>query len=231
MIKWKELRKNDLFQLIESWTSEDAVQVDVPSEYQMLRDIMKGHHEEIKRELGIESVKGHEYQYDLRFGLKLYKCLNEQFNVTEYHASDDSLWIFLGVRIFPDIVFWRWGKQAHQRFYAHSRRIWLKVLWWYVHLSWQGDEESTFRILKSNSTDEIVQLVERSGPHGYRVELCREIMRQYGEQTSHYESRAMLFRRIMKLNTARLAVMEPALYEGQEKGYVRDLFYEVAKNQ
>lgn len=53
-------------------------------------------------------------------------------------------------------------------------------------------------------------------------------MKHYGQQDIKLRSRgSKLFRRVMKLNTARLAVLEPALYERQEQGYVEDLFYEV----
>lgn len=226
-----KLNKNELYQLIERWKSPDSINLNVPSEYKELRKKLSAEHEAVKRELGIESVKGHEYQYDFRFALRLYKVLNHEMNLTESRAASDDFWIILGVRVLPDIVFWRCGPGAHSKFYAQSRRIWLKALWWYIHLSWQGDEQSTFAVLEHNTTDEIVQLVERSGPRGYRIELCRAIMRHYGAQDRQLRSRGTkLFRRAMKLNTARLAVLEPALYEGQEQGYVEDLFHDVQAN-
>lgn len=228
MAELKKFKRDELYQLIEQWKSPESIDLDVPVEYRHLRERLLSEHENIKEMLGIQSVKGREYQYDLRFALKLYSILNREMSLAVCRAAADEFWIFLGVKVFPDLVFWRGGAGAHSRFYSQSRRIWLKSLWWYVYLSWQGSEESTFKVLEHNSTDEIVQLVERSGTKGYRIELCRAIMKHYGQQDIKLRSRgSKLFRRVMKLNTARLAVLEPALYERQEQGYVEDLFYEV----
>lgn len=231
MIEWKPIKKHDLPTIIDGWANGQDIKLQIPAEYLTVRDTMTKCHDMIKHELGIDKVRGKEYQYDLRFALKLYSCLKNQLKFNESYASNDSFWVFLGVNILPDIVFWRWGPGKHERFYKNSRRIWLKVLWWYIHLSWQGSEEMTRIILEGKTTDEIVQLVERSGQQGYRVSLCRAIMRFYGSQGSEFKGRSSeLFRRVMKLNTARLAVIEPALYEGQEEGYVKDLFHELIAN-
>ena len=91
------------------------------------------------------------------------------------------------------------------------------------HLSWQGDEESTREILKDNSTDEILQLVDRCGRDGYRVDLYREIMKQYAEMDVTERRKDQVFRKMMVLNTAKVQVIEPALVDGGEIKYVDDL--------
>lgn len=232
MMEWKVISKNECEKIMGNWKSIGEVQADAPSQFIPLRDRLLQIFHSIKEELNIDKVKGREYEFDLRFSLELYLTLNNEFKVSEYEASNDSFWIFLSMKVIPDIVSWRWGIDAESRFFKQSRRIWLKVSWWYIHLSWQGSKEETFQILKDNTTDEVVQLVERSGSSGYRVKLCRQIMRYYGRQPVEIRSRnSNLFRGIMKLNTARLAVIEPALCEGEEEGYVKDLFSRFIANK
>ena len=48
-------------------------------------------------------------------------------------------------------------------FYKKGVRLYSGKLWWYIHLSWQGDLEQTKSILINNSTDTILQIVERPG--------------------------------------------------------------------
>ena len=119
----------------------------------------------------------------------------------------------------------RWGKGAEIRYYKQSGRIWLKTIWWYIHLSWQGDYKSTIQILKNNTTDQILQLVDRSGTKGYYVEVYRLIMYYYWVARRINPSVGEAeFRRIMTLHTAMCKTIEPGLCESGEDGYVRMLF-------
>ena len=85
-----------------------------------------------------------------------------------------------------------------------------------------SDLATTARMLRNNSTDEIVQIVERSGTSGYRVEVYREIMRYYSNNRDKYGNE--IFRRVMVLNTARSRVVEPELVNGGVRAYVKGLF-------
>ena len=76
---------------------------------------------------------------------------------------------------------------------------------------------------KNFTTDTIEALVERPGSEGYNVKLCRKIV-EYYSRASYMGSMSELFRSVMKLNTARTMVMEPALCEDGIDGYVRALF-------
>ena len=99
-------------------------------------------------------------------------------------------------------------------------------MWWYIYLSIQNEDSCdlklTLKVLERNTTDEIVQLVERSGTAGYRVEVYREIMKYYSEHRDKYDNSA--FRKVMVLNTAKTKVVEPALIEGGVSEYVKELF-------
>ena len=81
----------------------------------------------------------------------------------------------------------------------------------------------TYDILKNNSTDDILNLVERSGNDGYRVDVYRRIMTEYAE-TDLRKSVKQLLRKVMVLNTARTTLVEPALAEGGVNGYVKELY-------
>lgn len=160
-----------------------------------------------------------DYKFDLLFGLKMYQVLNENVGFTNRVATNDDIWRYLSICVIPDIVHSRW-ELNEERFYKSPRRIWLKALWWYIHLSWRGNEEETYNILKDNTTDTVVQLVERPGV-GYHVEMYREIMYQY---SFIQDSSREVFRRLLKLNTATILTTTPELVEGGIKKYVQDLY-------
>ena len=134
-------------------------------------------------------------------------------------AANDEIWRFLSIKVIPDIVHARWGMNA-SHFYQTSRRIWLKTIWWYIHLSWQNSIDETYKILIDNTTDTILQLVERPGL-GYNVELFREIMKQYA---NYSDSSRNLFRTVLKLNTAKILTTSPELVDGGIEKYVDSLF-------
>ena len=173
------------------------------------------------------------YILDLRVGLKLYSLLpiGKDFTVTQ--ANDDDIWRYISVKVMPDITYLRYpdpekavadsdGRLNHKRFYAATRRIWLKTLWWYVYLSWQGNEEATFTVLKDNSVDNINKLIETPG-RGYRLNLYRTMMSEYARTGPHTSKE---FAAITKMNNAKCVLIEPALTEGAEKGYVHRLIAE-----
>ena len=94
----------------------------------------------------------------------------------------------------------------------------MKTIWWYINLSWNVDEKTTYDIIKENSTDTILNLVERPGK-GYNVKVCRSIMKKYkgiGDRN--------LFRKVLKLNTAKMLTISPELEEGGIDSYVDGLF-------
>ncbi|MBH0231376.1 hypothetical protein [Halobacillus yeomjeoni] len=193
-----------------------------------LREHLLEIHENIIRqyELDEHNLNKNTYLYDFQFGLRMYSFFNStnEFKMSAQEASSDGIWRHISLYIIPDIVFKRWGSNDN-RFYKNPRRIWVKTLWWYVFLSWQGNQEDTEAILRHNTTDDLVQLVERAGSNGYRIDLSREIMKYYGSIPTDSELRSRnLFRKVMKLNTAKTNTLEPGLIDGGIEAYVRDLF-------
>ena len=199
-----------------------------------------------------ESAYHVNYKLDLTVGIKLNELLNPAKGFTIIQANDDDIWRYVSVRVMPDITFIRYPnipddiqilqeslpglsysiavrtekdsmRIKKKRFYSHTRRIWLKTLWWYIHLGWQGDSETTYAVLKNNGTNIISHFIERPG-RGYRPELFRYRLYAYSLLPEQKDS---TFRAAAKMNLAKCVTVEPALTEGGEKEYARRLFDEV----
>ena len=222
-MKWRTITKKEAEDIFEKW--DERPTVDCDPEFMRLRTDLLNELNKIRDKLAIVPEPDNRlgYEFDLQFGLVFYQVLVDRFSFTQRLASDDGVWRYLSMRVLPDIVNLRYGLRP-QRFYGTPRRIWLKAIWWYIHLSWQGNIDDTYRILEKNTTDDIVQIVERPGPHGYRVELLRALMREYHYVRSTHTVEHRLLRKVMVLNTTRLSVIEPSLCADGEVGYVKELF-------
>lgn len=161
--------------------------------------------------------------YDVSTGLALYRILGAA-GMDARAAADDGVWRFLSLKVIPDLVAARWTNLQEERFWRSRSRIWLRAVWWLIHLTWQGAEEPTRAALSDVTADTIVQLVERPGRGGFRIELTRTLFRERSRKKLSQNG----FRALMKLNTARLIVIEPWFYDGGVEGYVRELHVYVA---
>lgn len=224
---FKTLNKNESKIAMDEWINTKKIPL-LTDDYNKIRNEILAIYEEVKDKK--------DYELDLYFGVKLYSYFNMIKGFNMRLASNDDFWKYLSLKVIPDIVAQRWGVDNASHYYERGTRIWLKSIWWYIHLSWQSDEESTIEILKNNTTDEILNLVERAGRHGYYLNVYRNIMYFFAKipQERRYiatEGKSdRLFRRIMKLNTARCIVIEPPLYLGGEREYVKDLFNDLGES-
>lgn len=198
---------------------------DYSSDYTELR-------EEILEAFMEGAQKGGGYEIDLAVGLRLFELLNPTDGFNLVTANDDDFWRYLSCKVFPDITYERYPKPAKddirinkKRFYLHTRRIWIKTLWWYVFLSWQGDSEKTKEILKDFGSDTISDFIERTGGGAYRIHLYRQLMRAY---SGVEEKKSDLFNRIQKQNLVNSRTIEPALVDKAEKGYIESLFKQLS---
>jgi hypothetical protein len=212
--------------LVKHWTVYDVGEGTFDSSYS---DFRKELIECFKSAL-IETGGKMSYLLDLRMGIKLYELINPQNGFTIVQANDDDIWRYISVCVMPDITYLRYPKPEQgsirinqKRFYSHTRRIWLKTLWWYIHLSWQGSSDKTFDVLKNNGTNIISHFIERPGK-GYRPELFRNIMYVYSTLTTQKDE---IFRAAAKLNLAKCITVEPGLTIGGERGYSTRLFNEI----
>jgi hypothetical protein len=156
--------------------------------------------------------------YDVAAGLAVYRILGAA-GLDVRSAADDGVWRFLSLKVVPDLVAGRWAKVPEERFWRGRSRIWLRTIWWLVHLTWQESEDRTRAVLADVTTDTIVQLVERPGRGGFRIELIRALFRERSVRKPSQQQ----FRALMKLNTARVIMTEPMFCVGGIDGYVRDL--------
>ncbi|MBD5520791.1 MAG: hypothetical protein HDR03_06135 [Lachnospiraceae bacterium] len=192
------------------------------------------------------------YDLDLKVGIKLYEVLSLDNGFDIVKANDDDIWRYISICVMPDLTFIRYPNQQSdvevireyipnlsyaigiktekgsirikkKRFYSHTRRIWLKTLWWYVHLGWQNTPKKTYEVLKNNGTNIISHFIERPG-RGYREQLFRCMLYAYSLLP---EQRDSIFRAAAKLNLAKCVSIEPALSEGGEIFYSEKLFEEV----
>ena len=97
-------------------------------------------------------------------------------------AANDDFWRYLSIKVIPDVVAERWGYENESHYWSKPARIWLRSIWWYVHLSWQGDMQTTAKVLEAScfTTDSILNLEERTGRKGtfimYIDTLCITIV-------------------------------------------------------
>lgn len=221
-MNWIELKPDEASTHFDEFCVSNTPEYDL--RYEELRNDLCMLFDNALEEIGITedqiSQKNNSYQVDLKFGLKMYVTLNSKYGMNVRSAATEGIWRYLSVCVVPDLIAKRYGQDHPDRFWKKPKRLWLRVLWWYIYLSWQGSEKDTYRILKDNSTDEILQLVDRCGRGGYRVDLYREIMKKYSEYDLSERRKKQIFRKMMVLNTARVQVIEPELSAGGSRGYV-----------
>ena len=232
--KFKLLKASDASERMREWM-QSYRKPNLEDDYEEVRRYIESIFEKYriyKNEIAQMSRK--DYLSDIYLGVKLYVYFQDKewFNLRV--AADNSFWRYLSVMVVPHLIGERWGNDNEDHYWRKPNRIWLKTIWWYVFLSWQGNEEETLKILgfQGCDTDVILNIIERSGRKGMNVSLYREIMRRYSmldlKDIQRFKSqnarKKSLFRSIMCLNTARSAVIEPSLVAGGIKEYVNSLF-------
>lgn len=236
---FKTINRVDAQKAMSEWVSAYPALPEIEGDDAKLRADIQEMNRKVRKEA--VSFDDDKYYIDAHFGLHLYNYLWKVPGFTMRVAADDGFWRYLSVKVAPDVVAQRWGKDNNDHFWSKPTRIWFRTLWWYVHLSWQGDLESTKELLenKNFTTDTILNFVERNGRKGTCVDAYRQIIRCYGmipeETVKSFGRRGKensddLFRVVMKLNTAKMLVMEPALCFGGEEAYAETLFSDAGVN-
>lgn len=224
-IEMDDMPSEDFDRCIDDWRS-GKVDIDDPA----YKEIRKTLREEFVKAGGLSLSSGKMYSVDIEVGLCLYVEL-EREGFTEAEACNDDIWRYLTIKVFPDLTYFRYpapdkaaeekgGRINQKRFFSHTRRIWLKTLWWYIHLSWQGSVYATRKVIEGNGSDIISQFIERPGK-GYRIDLYRTLMRMYSARSDKKDD---LFKRLAKLSRAECKNMEPALLRGGAEEYCQMLF-------
>lgn len=238
MIEVKELTRDQAREAMKDWimASDPDALPKVDDYWQNIRE--KLHDSDLKI-MKLQNDHKNNYAIDVYMGLYLYVLLRQE-EFTMRMASNDGLWRYMSLKVVPDLVEKRWGRDAEEHYWRKPSRIWLRSIWWYIHLSWQGDLKSTERLLLEDrfNTDTILNLEERTGRNGTYINVYRRIMYYYSiipaevlkdaeNELRHKDKNVTLFRTVMKLNTARSISIDPSLYVGGEDGYAKSLFEEV----
>lgn len=180
-----------------------------------------------------------DYKLDLEFSLRLYSFLQNALNAKESffkesYYSNYNFWKFISLFVIPEIVADRWGCNK-DHFYGKGVRIYPFTLYWYIHLSWQGNESATRAILEDFSTDQILQLVERPTRYGLNLGMYRCIMAKYSkipkkDRTIQKNGKNVnLFRAIMLTLSSKLCLFKPELYPGGVTKFVDMIFEKASK--
>ena len=230
--KWEEMPEEEFSAMVSEW--DDTILADCNDDYKNIRKDVLEMYLQAQEELASKTEYKNKADYygDLFFALRFYFAMKKYgFDIRQ--ASEDKIWIYLNMKVLPDIINKRFSKKDKRvnddRYWKVSRRLYFKTLWWYIHLTLQERDTlaetiaETKKILMDNTTDEVVQIVERSGRAGYRVDVYREIMRYYGVDLQ-CDKKAKVLRKVMVLNTAKTSLLEPDLVAGGIKGYVKGLF-------
>lgn len=242
MIRYQKLSYNDAKNIVAEYDGYNDVEFDDLVKHWKANDVSASAfdpaYEEFRKELVsvfndtlAETGGKMNYLLDLRVGIKLYQLMPLGKDFTVIQANDDDIWRYISVKVMPDITYLRYPNPEkgsirinQKRFYSHTRRIWLKTLWWYIHLSWQGDESKTFEVLRDNGVDNINKLIETPG-RGYRIPLFRSMMLEYHKTSPH---KVKDFAAFTKLNNAKCVSVEPALTSGGVAVYAQKLLAEVS---
>lgn len=230
----KTLNRSESQNAMKEWIVNYPSMPVIEGEYLRIRDDIQSFNSRVRTECPQELSKK-DYYIDVHIGILLYDYLWHQPGFNLRAAANDDFWRYLSVKVVPDVVAERWGKDNESHYWSKPARIWLRTIWWYVHLSWQGDMITTAKVLEAPcfSTDSILNLEERTGRKGTFISVYRYIMyyfshipqpvlEDFNKKTKSQQDD--LFRVVMRLNTAKVMVVDPALYLGGEKEYVRALF-------
>ena len=235
----KKLNRGEAEKAMSEWIDSFPQLPSLDGVYSVLRNDLTTLFQSVMASAESKGFKPRDYYTDAQFGLLLYAYLSQKDWFSLRLAADDGFWRYLSLKVIPDAVAVRWGKDNDSHYWSTPGRIWLKQIWWYVYLSWTTDETTTREILESPncSTDTILNFVERTGKKGTCVDAYRWIIYLYSMIPSHMVSEYKkqgknhdLFRVVMKLNTARMLVVEPALCIGGYQGYAKKLFVDAGLN-
>ena len=180
----------------------------------------------------IRAIDSKPYQLDYRFSLWFYDYIRNKEWFNNRLASNYEFWNYIALKVMPDLIFIRFNQTGDAKHYYNNGkglRIWPYTLYWYSHLSWQGDKESTEELLSSKrcNTDTILNLVERPGSRGTFLKLYRKIMYYFIHTDTNDIDFIPTFRNIMVLALAKTIVINPDFIKGGEDALAKQIVEEI----
>lgn len=223
-MKWEEYNKAQSEIAYNNYL--EGTNVTISLEYHNLKMELEKAWNETKDE--VENMKcgsREKYCEDIIFGSKVYEIFSkEPYKIGIREASNDNFWRYIQISVVPNIIKERWGDNP-DRFYALSRRLYLRIIWWFVFLAYDGTLEKTKKLLLSENftSNTLAGIVERSGQNGYRFEVINSFIKKMSELNVPDSE----FRKLAVLNSARLKAVNPYLYDGGINKYNEDLINEI----
>lgn len=212
----KDSAKIELYRYFNNDLSENYFD-NLDDDYKVIRSRILNFHNEIS--------EYKDYEYDLNLAIKIYDYFNSENWFNETIASNYDFWRYICVKVVPDIIYKRHGK-VESYYFEKNVRMYIPTLWWYIHMTYQGDINKTYNSLKNFNTDYILQLVERPGRDGTYLLITRTIIMKISqlpkEELNKTIGSANLFRRIMIQHTAKSNNYNLIL-ENEVDKYVDDL--------
>ena len=138
----KRLSRSEAREAMNIWIdSNGKLPIEVDGIYKDLRELIVNEYDKLAETYGRDGNQSYDkYRLDTQLGMLLYSYLKKATWFSERTAEDDGFWMYLSLKVVPDVVAKRWNFDNEDHYWKKSVRIWLKVLWWYVHLSWQGND-------------------------------------------------------------------------------------------
>ena len=180
------------------------------------------------------------YQQDLIYGRRLYKILSSCEWLNWSVATNRGFWRYVALYTMPQIVYDRFGpneeKEAKEgalatHFYAKYERIYPFTLYWIYKICDQGTPEATFEFLSKPcfSTDTILNVVERMGPKGFRIDVYKAIIEKFSKLDHSKYSKTigapnLVLRALLVEHGIRNSVFVPELFKGGIEEYVERVF-------
>ncbi len=232
----KTFSRGDAKKAMDEWMQNYPQLPHLDSEYQIIREDIQNMNREVRAAAAeIQETGRSDYYIDANLGLAIYEYFWHKKEFSLRVAANDDFWRYLSLKVAPDVVAQRWGKDNESHYWTMPSRIWFRSIWWYIHLAWQGNSESTRKLINCShfTTDTILNFEERTGRKGTYVDAYRKILYYYGSIPNNtvrqYRKNGDgnnddLFRVVMKLNTAKIMVIDPALYPHGIDGYAKMLF-------
>lgn len=198
---------------------------------------------ELTRLMVGEAVGKSPYQQDLLYGRELFRVLSNASWFNWGVATNDDFWRFLSVCAIPNVVFDRFANEKNEtigtdalkeHFYAKHGRIYPFSLYWIYRICDQGSLEKTYEFLSKPcfGTDMILNVAERMGPKGFRVDVYREILQRFADLRHEEYSKSIgapnqILRSLLVQHGVKNAVFIPESHEGGVEGYIEELFVTV----
>ncbi len=181
------------------------------------------------------------YQQDLIYGKRLYELLSsfEWFDWTV--ATNKDFWSYIALYSMPQIIFDRFKKEDKDgglkvgalgtHFYSKWTRVYPCTLYWIFKICDKGAAQETYDFLSAPcfSTDTILNVVERMGPKGFRIDVYGKIIDRFANLEHQKYAKSIgapnyILRAILVSHGIKNSVYIPELAENGIDGYIDMVF-------